>query len=64
MRGEGRSLGQSILGVETISRYRDNSPLAFLVLKANFELVSLFLLGLPFLMNFDQKLFDNKTVAV
>ncbi len=63
MRGEGKSLGQSILNIESVSSYRNASPIGFLLLKANFELMSIFLLGLPYLLRLDEKIFDNKTIS-
>ena len=62
MRGSGRSFGQSIVGIETSSKKKNEGLLKYLILKANFEILSLALIGLPQLLELEKKLFGDKVV--
>ena len=62
MRGAGRSFGQSMLSIETTSKERKKGLVGYLIKKANFELVSTILFGIPYLLDVDKKLFGDKVV--
>lgn len=62
MRGAGRSFGQSMLSIETTSKERKKGLIGYLIKKANFELVSTILFGIPYLLDVDKKLFGDKVV--
>ena len=56
------SVGQALCRIKPLSHEIKLDPVAFLITRSLLELLSLILLGLPHILNFDYKILGNRTV--